>query len=68
MRARRLRPNKRMQKKPKYEELCRRFLADAVDFSEEKIAQAGISRRFSNDGPREECMETVAAYIRKMLA
>ena len=33
---------------PKYEEMCRRFLADAQDFSEEKIRQAGISHRFSN--------------------
>ena len=56
------------QENPNFSEVCRRYLADEEDFSEEKIAQAGISRRFSNDGPREECMETVAAYIRKMLA
>ena len=36
------------QEQPKYEEMCRRFLADAQDFSEEKIRQAGISHRFSN--------------------
>ena len=36
------------QEAPKYEEMCRRFLADAQDFSEEKIRQAGISHRFSN--------------------
>ena len=36
------------QETPKYEEMCRRFLADAQDFSEEKIRQAGISHRFSN--------------------
>ena len=34
---------------PKYEEMCRRFLADSEDFSEEKIAEAGIERRFYND-------------------
>ena len=38
----------RRQGTPKYEEMCRRFLADAQDFSEEKIRQAGISHRFSN--------------------
>ena len=38
----------RQQEQPKYEEMCRRFLADAQDFSEEKIRQAGISHRFSN--------------------
>ena len=38
----------RRQGTPKYEEMCRRFLADAQDFSEEKIRQAGITHRFSN--------------------
>lgn len=38
----------RMQEYPKYEELCRRFLADAKDFSEEKLADAGITERFHN--------------------
>ncbi len=37
------------QVQPKYEEMCRRFLADSEDFSEEKIAEAGIERRFYND-------------------
>ena len=39
----------RRQDSPKYEEMCRRFLADSADFSEEKIHEAGILRRFSND-------------------
>ncbi|MCR4803767.1 MAG: guanylate kinase [Lachnospiraceae bacterium] len=38
----------REQKEPKYQELCRRFLADCEDFSEEKIAKAGIQKRFEN--------------------
>ena len=33
---------------PKYEEMCRRFLADAQDFSEEKLLEAGIKERFVN--------------------
>lgn len=37
------------QREPKYEEMCRRFLADAADFSEEKLAEAGITRRFVNE-------------------
>ena len=28
------------QENPKYEEMCRRFLADSEDFSEERIAEA----------------------------
>lgn len=39
----------RAQKNPKYEEMCRRFLADAEDFSEEKLRGLGIERRFTND-------------------
>lgn len=52
------------QEKPKYAELCRRFLADSEDFSEEKIAAAGIGRRFAN---RELslCLEEISAYIRE---
>ena len=33
---------------PKYEEMCRRFLADAKDFSEENLNAAGIEKRFVN--------------------
>jgi guanylate kinase len=39
----------RQQETPRYEEMCRRFLADAADFSEEKLAKAGITRRFINE-------------------
>lgn len=45
----------RSQRKPGYEELCRRFLADAADFSEEKLKEAGITTRFVN----RELKETV---------
>lgn len=37
------------QNNPKYNELCRRFLADQEDFSEEKLASSQIIRRFNND-------------------
>ena len=39
----------RKESMPRYEELCRRFLADAVDFSEEKLTDAGIEKRFINE-------------------
>lgn len=39
----------RAEKAPRYDELCRRFLADCGDFSEEKLAEAGIRTRFIND-------------------
>ncbi len=38
----------RQQKSPNYEEVCRRFLADAADFSEEKLREAGIEKRYEN--------------------
>ncbi len=57
----------RKQEHPDYAELCRRFLADQEDFSEEKIAQAGIGRRFSNDTDRQICMDEVADYIQSMV-
>lgn len=39
----------RGETRPRYEELCRRFLADAADFSEEKLEAAGITQRFANE-------------------
>ena len=38
----------RMQDEPDYAELCRRFLADREDFSEEKLEEAGITKRYEN--------------------
>ena len=38
----------RMQATPKYEEMCRRFLADAADFSVDNLNNAGITRKFLN--------------------
>lgn len=50
------------QQNPKFEELCRRFLADSEDFSEEKIAEAGITKRFCNDN-LEQCLAQIEEYI-----
>lgn len=55
----------RQQEHPNYEELCRRFLADSADFSEAHIRQAGIARRFANDGESARCVEEAAAFIRR---
>lgn len=51
------------QDQPKYEEMCRRFLADAEDFSEENIRKAGILRRFYNED-LEYCLEEILDYLR----
>ncbi len=50
------------QKTPKLKEMCRRFLADSEDFSEEKIAEAGITERFENINLR-TCLDSIRAYI-----
>lgn len=52
------------QKEPKYEELCRRFLADEKDFSEEKLEVSGIKNKFINDD-LEKCIEKIIFYIQK---
>jgi len=38
-----------MQKKPQYREMCRRFLADEEDFSEDRLFAAGIRKRYVNE-------------------
>ena len=54
------------QDHPKYEEMCRRFLADAEDFSEEKLETAKISRRFYNDD-LDNCLEEIIFYLQENL-
>jgi guanylate kinase len=45
-----MRALKREQKQehPKYAEMCRRYLADEEDFSEENLKKAGVIKRYSN--------------------
>ena len=55
----------REQANPKYEEMCRRFIADQSDFSEENILSAGIQRRFQNTD-LDECVKEIVNYIKSM--
>ncbi len=52
------------QEHPRYDEMCRRFLADEEDFSEEKISKAGVSDRFFNNQDLESCLEKIKGYIK----
>lgn len=52
----------RGQDHPRYEEMCRRFLADSQDFAEDKIREAGIIQRFCNDD-LEKCLAGIREYI-----
>ncbi|MBR3469551.1 MAG: guanylate kinase [Lachnospiraceae bacterium] len=50
------------QAQPKYEEMCRRFLADSEDFSAEKLKEAGNPKSFYNDN-LDECINEIEAYL-----
>ena len=52
------------QKEPNFKELCRRYLADEEDFSKKKLAEAGIKKKFDNNGELEKCISRVEKYIR----
>lgn len=62
MRLKRALDREMMQREPKYAEMCRRFLADQEDFSEEHILAAGIERRFSNEDI-EDCLNEIEKYL-----
>lgn len=52
------------QKEPKYQELCRRFLADSEDFSEDKLTKLGIKERYENRNMR-RCLAKLIENIRR---
>ena len=56
----------RMQATPKYEEMCRRFLADAADFSVDNLKEAGITRKFYNID-MDKCVGEIILGIRNSL-
>lgn len=55
----------RRQEKPKYAEMCRRFLADEEDFSEENLIKSGITERFGNEDFT-ECLNKIQRYIEEI--
>lgn len=54
------------QEHPKYDEMCRRYLADEEDFSEEKLKAAGITRRFNNEGTIDQILDEINEYLTQM--
>lgn len=64
IRLRRAIEREEIQKEPKYTELCRRFIADTNDFSEQNLQKAGICKRFLNNN-LEDCVEEILEYINK---
>ena len=64
----------RVHNNPKYAEMCRRFLSDEQDFSDEKLKEAGlmnadgsIMNSFENN-ILEECIDSIKAFIKEMTA
>ena len=57
----------KQQDVPKYEEMCRRFLADSKDFSIENIKKAGIDKSFYNDNLK-RCTKEIIRYIEANLS
>lgn len=51
------------QKKPNYREVCRRYLADEKDFSEENLVRLNIHKRFKNL-ELEQCLNEILQIIR----
>ena len=54
----------RQQASPKYEEMCRRFLADQQDFSEDNLKAARVSNLFNNDEDSVKTSEKIAQFIK----
>ena len=53
------------QKEPKYTELCRRFIADSKDFSEENIKKSKIEKRFQNI-ELDKCVNEIIEYLKEV--
>lgn len=53
------------QEIPKYAELCRRYLADEIDFSEKNILEQGIERRYNNEDVH-TCVKQIIDDIKNM--
>lgn len=52
------------QANPKYREMCRRFLADEDDFSQEKLRAAGIEKTFCNED-LDSCLEAINSFMKE---
>ena len=54
----------RREEKPRYDELCRRFLADQEDFSKKRLLSCGVTNFFDNTD-LDTCIREIADFIRK---
>lgn len=54
------------QAEPNYEEVCRRFLADSADFSDDKLKTCNISKSYINYNLN-ECIDNIKNDIKKLI-
>lgn len=62
LRLQRALERERLQKEPKYKELCRRFLADEEDFNEEHMRQCAITSKYENTN-LDNCLEELKSVV-----
>lgn len=57
----------RQQKTPDYKEICRRFLADEDDFSEEKLMSLNVTShyRFNNNTTMDDTVRRITEFIKR---
>ncbi len=53
----------RKQDNPKFDEMCRRYLADEEDFSKERLEWAGVTNFILNDETLEDCLKKAEKFI-----
>ncbi len=53
------------QEHPRYDEMCRRFLADEADFAQEKLNEADVHKCFKNNDLIDNCINEITEYIKE---
>ncbi len=62
LRLQRALDREKLQPVPRYDEMCRRYLADEQDFGEEQLKECGIQKSFENDDFH-SCIENIVMEI-----
>lgn len=55
-----------VEENPNYNEVCRRFIADSIDFKEENLLEAGISKKYYNIDLK-GCIESIKLDMKKYI-
>lgn len=66
LRLQRALDREREEQNPKYDEMCRRYLADSKDFSKDNLEKAGITRIFENYN-LDKAIDEIKLFIREQI-